>query len=331
MPSPQWNCCVIAVASCQLAAYLMLTTAGAGEHLAATDDTGLPGPESSVTPSMTQGAFEAPLDFPPSNWKELMKPNFSLTAEVQGKANDIGLASYGAGVKLPTYPLFGPPPPLVNLGFGFTTIDGPIAAELPAELFETEVGLAWMRRFNERWMLRLMAGTSFATDGHNNSSDSWQFRGGVFGIYQRNPRWTWAFGAIALGRNDLPIVPAVGVIYQPHESLRLDLMMPRPRISCLLVDHGPRQQWGYIGAALNGTTWGVRRPDLTQDQLTYGDFRVVLGWESTPRPQAGMPFTRGRKVGVELGYVFSRDFEWESDGSTVSLDNALMLRGSVSF
>jgi hypothetical protein len=82
---------------------------------------------------------------------------------------------------------------------------------------------------------------------------------------------------------------------------------------------------------LSGTTWGVERAESIDDQLTYGDWRVVLGWESTPRQQPGIPVTRGRKVGVELGYVFSRDFEWDSDGSKIRLEDTLMLRGLVSF
>ena len=71
--------------------------------------------------------------------------------------------------------------------------------------------------------------------------------------------------------------------------------------------------------------------DGSDDQLTYGDFRAVIGWESTPTPEPGMPFTRGRKFGIEIGYVFSRDFEWEQDGAKLPLDDTVMLRGSVSF
>ena len=180
-------------------------------------------------------------------------------------------------------------------------------------------------------MMRFMAGASFATDGNNTSSDAWRFRGGAFAIYNRNPEWIWTFGAIALGRNDLPVVPAVGVIHQPNPAIRFDLIMPRLRLAFLLVDRGTRQQWGYLGAALNGTTWGVERVDGMDDQLTYGDFRAVLGWESTPTPEFGMPFTRGRKLGIEIGYVFSRDFEWEQTGAKIQLDDTFMLRGSFSF
>jgi len=263
--------------------------------------------------------------------RELMRPNFRFAAERQARTNNLGLGFYDAGVSFPLYPIFGPPPPIMNVGFSYTSIDAPLDAGLPNDLYETELGLAWMRRVNDRWMLRFMAGATFATDGQNHSSDAWRFRGGAFALYKRNPQWTWTFGAIALGRNDLPVVPAVGVIYQPNPSVRFDLIMPRPRIAFLLADHGERQQWVYLGAALNGATWGAERIDGTNDQLTYGDFRAVIGWESTPTPEPGMPFTRGRKMSAEIGYAFSRDFEWERENSKQSLDDTLILRATFSF
>ena len=269
--------------------------------------------------------------FPRQDLKQLMRPSFKFAAEWQAEANDISLTSYDVGLSIPTYPVFGPPPPIVNVGFDYTHLDAPPALGLPTDLYVTDLGLAWMRRINERWMMRFMAGASFATDGKNGSSDAWRFRGGAFALYRRNPRWTWTFGALALGRNDLPVVPAVGVIHQPSPAVRIDLIMPRPRLSFLLVDGGARQQWGYVGMGLNGTTWGVQRVAGVDDQLTYGDFRAVVGWTSTPTPDPGIPFTRGRKLGIELGYVFSRDFEWENDGSIIRLDDTLMLRGSANF
>ena len=330
---------IVTVSTCGLVVHLPLFAASASEPSVHRDS--LPGVSHAAenhASFLRQQSSPVPAassphetEFSTGQLKELMRPNFRFAAEWQSETNDIGIAACDSGVDFPTYPWFGPPPPFINFGFGYTRVDAPAPLGLPSELYETELGFAWMRRLNDRWILRLMAGTSFATDGNNHSSDSWRFRGGAFAVYRRNPKWTWTFGAIALGRNDLPVVPAVGVICQPNSTVRFDLIMPRPRISFLLADNGPRQQWGYIGAALNGTTWGVERIDLTNDQLTYGDFRLVVGWEAVPTPEPGLPFTRGRKLGAELGYVFSRDFEWESDNSKIRLDDALMLRASVSF
>lgn len=277
--------------------------------------------------------------FTPDRIKELMRPSFSFVTDWQPQRNidDVGIYSTAARISLPTYPVFGPPPPIVTPGFRYTRLDARSSLSLPGELYESQLNASWVRLINDRWTLRFMAGASFATDGDNRSSDAWRFNGGAFGIYRYNPQWAWTFGAIALGRNDLPVLPAIGVIHQPTDWLRFDLIMPRPRISFLLREYGPRQEWGYIGASLNGATWGVER-DIANvdaspmdDQLTYGDVRVVVGWESTPTQVPGVPFTRGRKVGFEIGYAFSRDFEWESDESKISFDDALTLRVTAGF
>lgn len=44
-----------------------------------------------------------------------------------------------------------------------------------------------------------------------------------------------------------------------------------------------------------------------------------------------MPFTRGRKFGFEIGYVFAREFEFDSGLPDIKLDDTLMLRATASF
>ncbi len=284
-----------------------------------------------VNATTEEGEEFSEFEFSGATLRQLMRPGFRFVTEWQAETDGVKLSLFEAGMRIPTYPIFGPPPPFVSPGFAYTKIESPVDFGLPSDLYDASLGLAWMRTVNDRWVVRFMFGSSFATDGENTSSDAWRFRGGVFAVYRRCPEWTWTFGALALGRNDIPVVPAVGLIHQPSPGLRFELMLPRPRIAFLLADRGERQSWGYVGAALNGSTWGVQRADGQDDQLTYGDFRAVLGWESTPTPEPGIPFTRGRKLGLELGYAFSRDFEFESDESKIKLDDTFLLRGSMSF
>ena len=170
-----------------------------------------------------------------------------------------------------------------------------------------------------------------ATDGKNTTSDAWQFRGGLFAMYRPNQQWTWILGALALGRNDLPVVPAVGAIWQARPGLRFDLTLPKPRVAMLLVDRGTRQQWAHLGIALNGGTWAYQRAGGIDDQVTYGDWRVVLGWESTPKLEPGLPFARGRKLGAEIGYAFAREFEFKNQVPEIDLDDTWMVRAWLSF
>ncbi len=261
----------------------------------------------------------------------LMRPTFGFEAEWQAKSSDIELTSYDARIQFPTYPFFGPPPPMIGGGFSYTKLAAPLALDLPTDLYDYSLGASWMRPINDHWILRFMASAAFASDGRNTTSDALQFRGGAFAMYRPNDRWAWIFGAIALGRNDLPVVPAVGVIWQPNPQLRFDLTLPRPRVAFLVADQGLRQQWGYVGGGFTGGTWAYERTGGATDQLSYGDWRVVVGWESTPTPEPGMPFTRGRKIGVETGYVFGRDLEFDSGAAAIQLDDTWMVRGWLTF
>jgi hypothetical protein len=260
-----------------------------------------------------------------------MRPTFSIASEWQTADRGVSLASYTGKMQVPTYPVFGPPPPFVDFSFKYTDLNTPASVELPGDLYDYALGLSWMRRYNDDWLFRFMFSTAIATDGKNTTSDVWQFRGGGFAMYRRNDQLTWIFGALALGRNDIPVVPAVGAVWQPNPALRFDLTLPRPRIAMLVMENELRQQWGYFGGGFSGGTWAYQRANGVNDQITFRDWRLVFGWEATPRIRPGMPFARGRKVNVELGYVFAREFEFTSGVADVMLRDAILLGGSFSF
>ena len=85
---------------------------------------------------------------------------------------------------------------------------------------------------------------------------------------------------VYLDRNDLPILPGVGLIWTPTPDWRLDLIFPRPKLARRLV-FLPRQRedWVYLGGSLGGRTWSVERQPGVPDQLTLRDYRLYLGWE----------------------------------------------------
>lgn len=268
-------------------------------------------------PTVSENEFSTP------DLKSLMRPSFTFSSEWITDS-DFDLSNYDFRVTVPTYPFFGPPPPMVNVGMSYTNLSDAAAYDLPADLFAYSVGLSWMRTLKDRWKLRSMLGVALATDNQNTSSNAWQFRGGLFAIYEPNERWQWVFGAIALGRSDLPVVPAIGAIWQPSAAMKCDLTFPKPKISRLISSSDLRQQWGYLGLELNGATWGYQRVNGTSEQLTYGDWRAVVGWESLPTPIPGAPFTPGRRLGLEFGYVFARELTQSQNMPEIGLSNAIV-------
>ncbi len=283
-----------------------------------------------TTAAHTEDPIAVPAKAAP-DFAALMRPSISLAAEWQPESGGVDLASYDTRISLPTYPVFGPPPPSINFAFSYFDVNAPEALDLPADLYDYSLGFGWMRRINDRWMLRLMFSTALAHDGKNNSRDVWQYRGGMFALYRPNDQWTWILGALALGRNDIPVVPAVGAIWQPTSAVRFDLTLPKPKAAFLLADNGRRQQWWYLGGGFDGGTWAYETSTGSDDQITYRDWRFVWGWESVPTPTPGMPFTRGRKLGMEIGYSFAREFEFDSGRPDIELRNALLLQASASF
>ncbi|HAW32415.1 MAG TPA: hypothetical protein DCY03_30615, partial [Planctomycetaceae bacterium] len=241
-----------------------------------------PSDESFDIQSNEPSISERPLDL-----KSLMRPRFDSSAEWEPEVGGVGISSYDLSMKIPVYPIFGPPPPFLNFGYSFTQIDAPAALDLPQSLNEFSFGMAWMRPINEKWMARYMLNGAFASDMDNTSSTAWQIRGGMFAMYRPNETWNFAFGALATGQSDLPVLPVLGAIWQPRPSLKVDLMLPSPRISLLLSESESRQHWAYVGGGFSGGTWAYRRANGLGERLNYREFRFVLGWEATPPKKPG--------------------------------------------
>ncbi len=235
-----------------------------------------------------------------------------------------GLVTFDVDATVPLLGPLGTPPPLIKVGFGYTELFAAEAFELPDDLFEYSIGMTWIRPVNDRWTVLAILGATMATDNENRSSDAWQFRGGVLGIYDGSEHWKWTVGAIATGRDDLPVIPAVGVIWQPRPEWRIDLNFPRPTFNVLIADTGSRQQWVFAGGGINGKTWAYERSATVDDRITYRDLRIVAGWESRPTAAAGMPFAFGKTIRAEIGYAFAREFEFLSDTRVQELGDSWM-------
>lgn len=259
-----------------------------------------------------------------------LRPQWGLVAEWEPEADGVEILNFDADVTIPTYPVWGPPPPLISFGFSYTDLIAPAEFDLPPSLYDFTLGASWMRRIHDQWMLRVMLGAAFASDLNNTSSEAWQIRGGLFAVYDWRPEVQFLFGAVATGREDLPVLPGLGVLWRPSPSWHVNLMMPRPRVSYLVLDRGERQHWVYVAAGLSGGTWAAETQGL-DDRFTYREWRAGIGWEwGPPKSMSPMP-GRGVKFETELDYVFGRTFEFEYRSDQIDVSNSLLLRTGVWF
>ena len=225
------------------------------------------------TDRTTESALEpaASVDIP-SDVARWLRPQWGVMAEWEPETDGIEVLNFDADVTVPTFPIWGPPPPLISAGFSFTDLMAPADLDLPPALYDFTLGASWMRRIRDQWMLRIMLGAAFATDLNHTSGDAWQLRGGLFAIYDCRPDLQFLVGAVATGRADIPVLPGLGVLWRPTPTCHVNLLMPRPRVSFLVLDRGDRQHWMFIGAGLSGGTWACETKGI-DDKITYREWR----------------------------------------------------------
>jgi hypothetical protein len=203
-------------------------------------------------------------------------------------------------------------------------LDGPAELDLPSQLYNVGLDLMWRKQFNDRWGSMIAVRPGLASD-FQTSQDAIRITGRALATWQWVPeRLSLLFGVVYLDRNDVPILPGVGLIWTPNPDWRLDLIFPRPKLARRLV-FVPREleDWVYLGGSLGGRTWAVERWPGVPDQLTMRDYRLFLGWERI--------LDGGSGLFLEAGYVFGRELEYEVDPMTQSFDDAFMLRAGVRY
>jgi hypothetical protein len=213
---------------------------------------------------------------------------------------------------------------LITPGFEVDYLSGPVSVDLPPRLYDTGVDFMWRKQFNDRWGTMLAVRPAVASD-FQTGEDAFRITGRALATWQWVPeRLSLLFGVVYLDRNDLPILPGVGLIWTPTPDWRLDVIFPRPKLARRLV-FVPRQRedWIYLGGSLGGRTWAVERQPGMPDQLTLRDYRLYLGWERIVDGGGGLF--------AEAGYVFGRELEYEVLPMSRSFSDAFMIRGGVTY
>ena len=218
-------------------------------------------------------------------------------------------------------------PLLVTPFYAVHFMDGPDSPDVPPRLHDAAVTFQNIRPLNDRWlaMLDLTLG-QYADDASFDSSEAFRITGGGAGIYRSSDQWKWVLGAEYVNRASTQILPVAGFIYTPNDDAEYNLVFPVPKISWRLPwsdAPGSDERWVYVGGEFGGGAWAVRRTDGSDDRLDITDWRVFLGYERR--------IIGGLSRRVELGYVFSRKLEYQSNGDQIDLGDTLMVRGGLTY
>jgi hypothetical protein len=197
------------------------------------------------------------------------------------------------------------------------------APDLPPSLYDASVEFAWRPRLAP-WLFADLAVTpGVYGDFKEWTSDTFQLRGRGLAIVAFSPQLQVVGGALYVNRNKTKILPAGGVIWNPDEDTKLNVVFPQPKLARRLATFGDAQWWGYLAGEFGGGRWAVERADGSADSVDYTDARAILGVEwLVPQGPAGH---------VEVGYVFARRVNFTSDTPDYKPGATLMLRAGFSF
>ncbi len=200
-------------------------------------------------------------------------------------------------------------------------------------LHTTGVDFRWIRPITkDRWTLDLGVSVLYSGDFHVSGNDAMRFPAHLVVIWQYNPRFKLLFGVAYLDReDDYNWLPMTGMIWTPNEDVSLELVIPRMRLLRKVhwfdgrnnqQDRQNRTDWAYVGFEFGGGSWGHEMEGLS-GHLDYRDMRAFLGVER--RTPSGMT------LGLELGYMFDRTYEFDRAHYDVTPADTVFLRLRTSF
>lgn len=245
----------------------------------------------------------------------------SLTIQstwLAGSGDNIGLTEVSGsgtiGLPCPTRES----PLLITPGYGMYFLVGPSSVQAPSTLYQAYVTTLWMSQLSPKWGTVLSVTPGVYSDFNRTDSKAFRVSGMAIFNYQWTETTQLLFGAVYLGRQDYPALPAFGVIWTPNENHRLELTFPRPRYMQLFGYGEGYEDWWYVSGEFGGGSWRVEHPKGQTDWLTLSDYRMLIGME---RKTDG-----GGKSFLELGFVFGRRFKYTDDPVTIDMNSTVMLR-----
>jgi hypothetical protein len=214
-------------------------------------------------------------------------------------------------------------PMLITTAFNVRTIDGPATPMLPAKLYEAYIDFLWVPRLSERWTAIIGVAPSMYTDFEIDSSEGFRLTGKALARYDWIPCKLQVVGGILfLNRDDVPWLPAGGLIWNPSVEQRYELIFPRPKLAHRIASGPKHEDWLYISGEFGGNSYGYQRGAIIET-VTLRDYRLLLGIERTLNGGAGYR--------IEVGYVFGRTAEFATGIPDINADSTALVRGGFTY
>ncbi len=194
-------------------------------------------------------------------------------------------------------------------------LGGPTTAPLNPRLYDFGLGFQARDSLSPRFSYDLSGSIGAYSDFEGSAREGVRFPAHAVGMIHVDQGMDVVFGVDYLDRDDYNMLPVFGLSFHNLDlpGLRLDLIFPRPRIEYAL---SPDSR-AYLSGSLGGGMWEVEFPDQREHVMTYGDYRLMLGFESVTNDDA--------LGALEFGYIFHRRLEFR-DLPQQSFDDAFLLQ-----
>lgn len=218
-------------------------------------------------------------------------------------------------------------PLFISPSFALHLWDGPsdISADLPSKAYSAYLDFQYQTNPQNQIGAELGVRVGVYTDFNTLTSDSLRIQGLALGVGRLTPTLTLKLGVIYLDRNDIKILPAGGLIWQPSPQVRWDIFFPQPKLAQYLSTIGAYELWWYVAGEYGGGAWTIKRAGTNLvDRVDINDIRVSVGIDWTG-PRGFMGFG-------EIGYVFERELYYVNNPQdNVDLRDSFMIRAGFSW
>jgi len=202
-------------------------------------------------------------------------------------------------------------------------LNGPRQTDLPAQVSDAELEVTWMHRFNDRFRMHVSGKGGIYSDF--NTSDDFEealrVSGTGIGALEVHPDLQIVLGVAYFNLGSVWMWPVAGVVYQPDEELRLELLFPEGRISAVINKTDVFTERLYVGGRFFGRTWQVDRTNGMRERVTYSDWRIATGRE--------IRYIYGITTFLEFGYAFHRELEYRSGFGNSDPQGVAMFSGGL--
>ena len=263
-------------------------------------------------------------------WTEAMRFQYTLLPGFGGRGvsmNDFELSSL---FSVPTHPDVAP----IEFTPGFTAHlwDGPAqlrehfdSPTFPLDLYEIYCDVGWRPRL-ARWLfLELGVTPSLNSDLKDINSESFRPQARAVAIVALSKEFQFVGGWLYINRKNIHQIPAGGVLWNPNDDTRLELVFPQPKASFRLNKVGEGEWWWYLGSEFGGGAWTVEAPDGRIDLVNYNDVRVRLGVENVFAKDSEGNSRNGWNL--EIGYTLHRSIDFLN----IHPSNTVMVRTGFHF